>query len=204
MKKLLLITLLLSFASNAQEFEFDSIVNYNSDKDISKEAEKILASNAVNLYKTNREIQGFVSGKSKRITLLSEEKQENTGLSYVGESEVIASAMYKYEGTQMGCIRVMFINYDISLKFKEDRYKIELSNYNYSHYNNKTSDAVQVYGMKDVGPCRSKNSIEDFINNCKRCKRQKRDLVEYLTKDAKETIKTIASEMDERLNEDDW
>lgn len=77
--------------------------------------------------------------------------------------KLIGKGISKYNGSTFGGIRVMYVEYDIKISVKESKIRVEITNFNYTHYNQVTMQQVQMYGWKDEGPCNSKNSIESLL-----------------------------------------
>lgn len=116
--------------------------------------------------------------------------------------KIIVNVTNKYTGTSMGCIRIMYLSYDIIVKFKDNRYKYEVTNFNYTHYNQATMKQSQLYGMSDKGLCNSKNTIEELLN-CNKCKKALGKLYDYINADTAELIELMNKSIIEGTSESD-
>lgn len=119
-------------------------------------------------------------------------------------NKVIGRVAMKYSGGTMGCIRILYLTYDVILQFKDGRYKYELANFNYTHYNQATMKRSQIYGFNDSGPCGSQNALENLLE-CTRCPNEFSTFYNYLNSD----VITFLDELKEHMSgvkveNDDW
>ena len=82
----------------------------------------------------------------------------------------------------MGCLRVLYIEYDIKVFVKNYKLKIGIMNLNYTHYNQVSMKQSQIYGFNDSGACNSKNTIENLLK-CDHCSGEFDKLYSFLTAD---------------------
>ncbi len=118
--------------------------------------------------------------------------------------KIIGRVATKYTGGTMGCIRILYLTYDVILQFKDGRYKYELTNFNYTHYNQATMKRSQIYGFDDSGPCNSENTLENLLD-CSRCKNEFSTFYNYLNSDVIGFIEEMKKYMQQVKDEnDDW
>jgi hypothetical protein len=82
--------------------------------------------------------------------------------------KIITRVVGRYEGGGFGCVRLVWFDFDLILQFKDGRYKYELSNYSYSHYNAATLLKAPFMEMQDGGDCGSSGNLENLLR-CNRC-----------------------------------
>ncbi len=118
--------------------------------------------------------------------------------------KIIGKVVMKYTGGKMGCIRVLYIESDIKVAVKDAKTKIEITNINYTHYNQTNFKQSQFYGLKDNGPCNSKNTIENLLN-CERCKGEFEKFYDFLKTDSAKIIEDLKTFLrDNKKKEDKW
>lgn len=118
-----------------------------------------------------------------------------------GNKKLIYSGVNVYKGGTMGCVRVFEYSFDAIVQFREGRYKYEITNFVYLHYNH-TGTTQQVYGMKDQGACKSSGTLEEFLE-CNRCKGELKKLFDFIDSDAKAFIEEMKKYISE-YEEDEW
>lgn len=122
------------------------------------------------------------------------------------ENKLIGNGVLKYTGSTMGCIRIVYLEYDIKVYIKDSKLKIELTNLNYTHYNQMSMKQAQIYGWSDDGPCCSKNTIENLLN-CERCKGEMEKYFVYIKKEMEfiiSDLKKFLIENGKSVSKDDW
>jgi hypothetical protein len=117
--------------------------------------------------------------------------------------KIIINVVDRYTGSSMGCPRVLYIEYVISIKIKENRFKYSITNFTYKHYNFTTAKQQAIYGRED-GACGSYGTLE-ALTNCTKCKKGMTKFYTYLT----QSVEGIISDMGNYIleydkNEDDW
>ena len=119
--------------------------------------------------------------------------------------KLIGKGLLKYTGSSLGCIRILYFDYDLKISIKDSRLKLEITNFNYTHYNQITMKQVQIYGWNDNGLCNSQNSIESLLK-CERCKNEFEKLYNYLVVDMKKTSENLTKFLkDNKLkDEEKW
>lgn len=123
----------------------------------------------------------------------------------VSEDLTIIKVLNYYRSKSL-CLKSIFWEYDFILKSKKGRYKYELTNFNYTHYNHSSGWERQqmIYGFKDKGPCASVNTIETLFQ-CKKCKKSLKKMYKYLHKDNLELIDTVIKGISKNIkNEENW
>ncbi|MDB4533891.1 hypothetical protein N9242_03395, partial [Vicingaceae bacterium] len=117
--------------------------------------------------------------------------------------KIVAKIVNKYTGATMGCIRVVYLEYDLIVKIREGRYKYEIGNFVYTHYNQATTKQSQMYGFADEGNCKSKGSLDDLLL-CARCKREFEKFYSYLNTDVADFIVEMKKKIDVKSDDEDW
>lgn len=124
-------------------------------------------------------------------------------LSDKNEHIIIGRVVNKYTGTQLGCLRIAFFEYDIIVRAKDGRYKYDVTNFTYTHYNQKTAQQAQIYGWTDDGPCKSKGDLKELLE-CNKCEKQLSALYQYLIDDTQALITDLKSAVNQTAIDDDW
>ncbi len=118
--------------------------------------------------------------------------------------KLIGGFSMRYFGSSLGCVRVVYVNGDIKLYFKDGRYKIEATNMSYAHYNQTSGRAAPFMTINDKGDCASKNPIESMLI-CTKCKREKIKLYTFLTEEITGLIENLEKFINLKKDEsDDW
>ena len=116
--------------------------------------------------------------------------------------KVVGKLVTKYTGGTMGCIRVIYLESDVKIAVKDSKVKIEITNINYTHYNQVSFQQSQLYGLSDKGPCSSKNTIESLLE-CERCKGEFEKFYSFLNKDCLKLIEDFKSFIQSQKKEND-
>lgn len=138
-------------------------------------------SNSDKNFKRGDVLAGTERGNSTQLDQLHKVTQP-LRLFEPADNKVIGGGVLKYSGSSMGCLRIMYLSYGVRIIAKDGRYKIEVSNFNYDHYNQMSMKSSQLYGMKDEGPCSSKNEIEELLK-CEKCNKDLPKFYTYLNED---------------------
>lgn len=138
-------------------------------------------SNSDKNFSTGDALIGIQRGNSAPIDQLYKNDQP-LKLQDPVDKKLIGKGVLKYTGTSMGCIRVVYIEYDIKVFVKDYKLKVEITNLNYTHYNQMSMKQSQIYGWSDDGPCSSKNTIENLLT-CERCSGEFEKFYSYITTD---------------------
>jgi hypothetical protein len=120
--------------------------------------------------------------------------------------KIIVRVVNRYEGGGFGCVRLVWWQYDLILKFKDGRYRMELTNYGYDHFGNANmANKMQFYGMQDSGDCSSSGKIESLLG-CDRCHNEFSKMYDYLTADASRLMNTLSDIISKHTEGegDDW
>lgn len=172
-------------------------------------AKDFLSTNLSNFQRSNSEnnhsadIWGGQKANSEKVDILFKNENPIT-LSDKENNKIIAKVVNKYTGGTMGCIRILYFKYDIILKFKDGRYKYEISDFNYTHYNQASMQQSQLWGWDDSGDCNSKSKLENLLK-CEKCKKEFEKLYSYLDKDTKKLITEMKKALaKDKKEEDDW
>lgn len=117
--------------------------------------------------------------------------------------KLIARIINKYTGSEMGCLRIIYLEYNLIIHIKDSKYKYEITDFTYTHYNQATAKQSQIYGMKDEGPCKSKGNLKE-LQECERCQGEFRKLDAYLKNDINQFLIEMKKEIDIKAEDDDW
>lgn len=81
------------------------------------------------------------------------------------DERLTAKGVYKYTGRDKlsSALRLMFVEYMVNIYIKHGRFKIEITDFNYTHYDHRTMKQVQIGTMKNEGPCSSKGQLESLL-----------------------------------------
>ncbi len=186
----------------------DSSVSANRIFNVAKE---FFSTNIQNFNRSNSEKNfqgsnvwlGTPKKNAEQVDLLYR-NDEPISLSEKDQKKIIARVVNKYTGGTMGCIRVLYIEFDIILRAKNGRYKYEFTNFIYTHYNQASMQQSQIYGMSDKGLCNSKNTLENLLK-CDRCNREFEKFYTYLKSDTESLISEMKKYIKENKEKnDDW
>jgi len=119
---------------------------------------------------------------------INEAKRDIGFDSYDPETKTIfAHALFRNEGSTMGCIKLMIIKSDVIIQYKDGKTKISITNFSYRHYNISTGEEQPIYGT-DRGDCKSKATLEQ-LSKCNHCENRKEELFKFVKKSSKDIIK---------------
>ncbi|MFO8130417.1 MAG: DUF4468 domain-containing protein [Bacteroidales bacterium] len=117
--------------------------------------------------------------------------------------KIIGKVVNKYTGGTTRCIRIVYLEYDLIIGIKDGRYKYEIENFSYTHYNQATGKQSQIYGMKDKGDCKSKGDLGELLS-CTRCKKDFAEFYSYIQSDIKSFVTDMKAEIDKKSEYDNW
>jgi hypothetical protein len=106
------------------------------------------------------------------------------------QKKLIGTCVLKYFGSSMGCVRVVYLTFDIIILIKDRKYKYEITNFEYSHYNPYKAAKIGFNLTNDKGPCKSTGPIEDLLN-CKNCTDRLNEFYSYIDKEIKFMINNL-------------
>lgn len=180
-----------------------------SDEALYKAAKEFFSTNLPNFQRSNSEknFQGanlWLGSPKKNAEQVDVLYRNDTPVTLADKEDkkIIARVVNKYTGGTMGCLRVLYFEYDVILKFKYGRYKYEVTNFIYTHYNQATMKQSQIYGMNDSGDCNSKNTLDNLLK-CERCKNEFRKMCEYLDSDTRTFLEGMNTFIKENKKDDD-
>lgn len=146
---------------------------------------------------------GSTKGNSAQVDQIYKNDQP-LKLQDADAKKIIGKVVTKYTGGNMGCIRVLYVESDIKVAVKDAKAKIEITNINYTHYNQTNFKQSQIYGFNDNGPCNSKNTIENLLS-CERCKGEFEKFYNFLKTDSEKIIGDLKTFFKDNQNkEDKW
>jgi hypothetical protein len=100
---------------------------------------------------------------------LSYKNEQPLKLDDPNNKKLIGRVVCKYFGSSYGCVRVVYLTFDIKTLIKDGKYKYEIANFTYSHYNPYNNAYKMTFGtFSDKGPCKSSGPIEELIG-CTNC-----------------------------------
>lgn len=112
----------------------------------------------------------FSNNRANTVHKDQEHKITNNEIvNYDDQYKSVTKGVTKYDGTSLGCIRIMFVDFEIKVVAKKGKAKIEIYNMSYSHVNQVTLRKQSLNTISDRGPCSSSNRIEELLN-CDNCK----------------------------------
>lgn len=114
--------------------------------------------------------------------------------------------MTKYSGSNLGCLRLMYLQYGIRVAIKPGKYKIEISDITYTHYNPYNNNVqVQLGGWSNKGPCASKGPIENLMQ-CDSCSDSLKKMSSYVSTDMEILMTSLLIYVKANIGKggDDW
>jgi hypothetical protein len=112
---------------------------------------------------------------------------------------VTMSVFNKYWGSNIGCLRMVVMEYILKLEAKDNKYRCTISGFNYTHYNMATGKEENIWGQK----CMSKGSINELFM-CTKCEEKLNGYGHYLSKDIGAMINEIKKHVEEESITEDW
>ena len=106
------------------------------------------------------------------------------------DKKLIGKGVLKYSATSMGCIRIIYLEYDIIILVKDSKLKVDITNINYTHYNQMHMKQSQIFGWNDEGPCSSKNTIEKLLT-CTLCSEEFETFYSFLNIDMSKLVNCL-------------
>ena len=165
-----------------------------------------ISTKSVNFNRSNSEKNQLLFGTAKANFVQIDALHKNDAPLKLSDKEsfkLIARIVNKYTGTQMGCIRIVYFQYDLIVKIKDGRYKYEITNFTYIHYNQVDGKQVQFYAINDKGPCKSKGDLNELLQ-CDKCKGEFAKMYAYLIADTNNFIANMKASIDIKKTDDNW
>ena len=120
-------------------------------------------------------------------------------------NEEINLRLYHYYQTKGNTIRTLLIESDITLQFKNGKYRYTWNNMVYDHYNHYTGNQQRFY---TGGNCKARGTFFEFQNVCSRADKARRTALLEIKEDTLQHLKEMESYILEQLNNpegnDDW
>lgn len=104
--------------------------------------------------------------------------------------KLIGQAVIKYFGSSLGCTRLIYLTFDIKVQSKDGKYKYEITNFSYTHYNPYSGQKMTFGTLSDNGNCKSSGDIEDLIQ-CNNCSNSLIDFYSFIDKSVNKIISTM-------------
>jgi hypothetical protein len=115
---------------------------------------------------------------------------------------LVVRGVHKYTGGNFGCLRIVYLEYDVKVAVKDSKAKIEITNLGYTHYNQMSMKQVQLYGWSDSGDCKSKGQIEELLK-CDSCEGSLNDLYSYIDRQSIEIMNSYKTFLAKNNKTDD-
>ena len=165
------------------------------------------STNPKNFWRSNSEKQSTslllgTDDKDMAAVNLAYKNETPLKLADADEKHCIGHSVIRYTGSKLGCIRIIFLEYDLDVVVKDGKAKIEANNFNYTHYNQATGKQFQVYGLADKGNCKSKGTIEALLA-CDHCDKEQAKLYAFVDENVKAQIVDF-SESIKKKQQKDW
>ncbi|MDR0692422.1 MAG: DUF4468 domain-containing protein [Prevotellaceae bacterium] len=119
------------------------------------------------------------------------------------EKKIIGKIVNKYTGGTTGCIRVIYLEYDLIMEIRDGRYRYKIINFTYTHYNQAQGKQSQIYGWKDEGNCKSKGALTGLLS-CEHCGKEFDKFYTYINSDMAKFIDEMTISIDKNRDSDDW
>lgn len=100
-------------------------------------------------------------------------------LEFPEEFKLITRGSTKFDGSSLGCLRLMYVDFEIKVVAKKGKAKIEIYALRYAHYNQVTLKLMPISAWSDKGPCSSSNEIESLLE-CDKCNKELTRFYHYL------------------------
>jgi hypothetical protein len=188
-------------------------VEGRSEADLYKQADEVVNSNS---REFSRQAEGStvattyallgVRSASTQVVDLMHKNETPVKYSDPNSHKLVVRVVNRYEGGGFGCVRIVWWEYDLILKFKDGRYRMDLTNFSYNHFNN-ANNAVktQFAGLEDGGDCKSSGNIESLLR-CSGCYNELGQMYTYLIEDAWKVMKLVKDGIEKQATQkdDDW
>jgi hypothetical protein len=119
------------------------------------------------------------------------------------EKKIVGKIVNKYTGGNTGCVRVIYLEYDLIIEIKDGRYRYKFANFIYTHYNQVKAQQAQIYGWKDEGNCKSKGALTGLLS-CEHCEKELNKFYSYINSDVSKLIEEMTISIDKNRDSDDW
>ncbi|MCX6252780.1 MAG: hypothetical protein NTX61_18750 [Bacteroidetes bacterium] len=152
--------------------QVDSSLNANTLYNILKEwfasdVSKFYRSSSEKGSGTNDAIWGTKKANMATVDL-SFKNDQPLKLDDPANKKLLGRVVCKYFGTSMGCVRLLYLTFDIKIQAKDGKYKYDISNFDYTHYNHYSASKIGFNVFSDKGPCKSTGPIEELLQ-CENC-----------------------------------
>lgn len=169
--------------------EFDSV--YTSDalygivkEWLSSDISKFNISNSEKNANATNVLLGVKTGNSAPVEALYKNDQP-LRMQDEAAKKMIGRGVIKYMGSNLGCLRKTYWEFDIKISIKNGKIKSEITNFTYTHYNQVSMQQVQIYGWSDKGPCGSKGELE-MLMQCHECPNDLSKLYDFIINSSKD------------------
>jgi|GEM_PF-3139840 hypothetical protein len=185
----------------------DSSINANTLYNIIKEW---FASDVSKFYRTSSE-KGSASNdaiwgtpKANMATIdLSFKNDQPLKLDDPGNKKLIGRVVCKYFGSSYGCVRLIYLTFDFKIQVKDGRYKYDVTNFDYTHYNHYTATKIGFNVMSDKGPCKSTGPIEGLLQ-CDKCTSGLEKFYSFIDTEVKKLIFDVKGFVDKNKTSTTW
>ncbi len=213
--KLTVFTLLISITLKAQTLKFDSesssyllsevvAVDGKTEEQIFNAVKEWASSDVSNFNRRNAEKMDILVAKKNTEVIDAGYKIDNPlKLADKEGGKLIIAVSSKYNGTQIGTIRTMYVNYDLKVIVKDGKFKFEAANFSYNHINNATGKLMPLSGFKDGGDCGSKGTFET-LKNCDVAEKAFNKMIEWYNEDITLIKDSLTKKIKSSKNEKDF
>ena len=101
----------------------------------------------------------------------------------------------KYTGGKFTCIRILYLQYNIKLAFRDGKARFEATDFTYNHYNQQTVEKQQLYGFSDKGPCGSSNTLENLLL-CDHCDGEMKEMHAYVAETVEKQVASLKAALE--------
>jgi hypothetical protein len=160
-------------------------------------------SNAENNSDALTMLSGARKGDQSKLDQLY--KNENPLKSEDPEDKRLAGlSTIKYTGGKFTCVRIMYLQYNIKVAFKDGKARFEATDFTYNHYNQQTVEKQQLYGFSDKGVCGSSNTLENLLK-CDKCSGELTQLQAYVAETLDKQVASLKAAMESGSKaEENW
>jgi|TARA_B110000902_G_C14051898_1_gene492033 hypothetical protein len=158
------------------------------------EAADIWLKKAVNLRKMGGKqsmamMMGGISVKPIMSQLESNMRSREKLLSKKPGREITYNFLQYYQAQKGFAIRTLLLDSDLNLQFKDGKYRYELTDFDYQHYNHYTGSQNRIYAMGDK--CGANGSLYQLQNICNKANGDRKKALTAIDADIQEFLEEM-------------